>query len=162
MSAVVLLLGLGLAITTGSYKWHLAQKSERLRAEGIPVAATLSDRRDTMGRGGGTDTVKVTYLYQGELYTKRILCAGQTGCHRDPVRESTVWVDPDRPEEFVAANGNTDDSVFFFNSWGGIPFGLLLAVLGGIGLVVVLWGDQLLARSARKRRKGGGERHDPA
>ncbi|MGN9766237.1 hypothetical protein ACTMS2_13860 [Micromonospora sp. SD12] len=128
---MLLLAGLAYAVATGAYKWHLHTKAERLRADGVPVRATVTDRRDTVGRGGGTDTVQVWYDYEGVRHSERILCGSAGGCLRDPPEVMTLWVDPERPGEFVAANGNTDDSVFFLNSWGGIPFGLLVATAGG-------------------------------
>ncbi|MEV4463116.1 DUF3592 domain-containing protein [Micromonospora echinofusca] len=131
LGLVLLLAGLMNAVATGAYKWHLHAKAERLRADGVPVRATVTDRRDTVGRGGGTDTVQVWYDYEGVRHNERILCGSAGGCLRDPPEVMTLWVDPERPGEFVAANGNTDDSVFFLNSWGGIPFGLLVATAGG-------------------------------
>ncbi|MEU4777795.1 DUF3592 domain-containing protein [Micromonospora sp. NPDC023633] len=131
LGLVLLFAGLTNAVATGAYKWHLHAKAERLRADGVPVQATVTDRRDNVGRGGGTDTVQVWYDYEGVQHNERILCGSAGGCLRDPPEVMTLWVDPERPGEFVAANGNTDDSVFFLNSWGGIPFGLLVAASGG-------------------------------
>ncbi|MFI7573565.1 hypothetical protein [Micromonospora sp. NPDC049497] len=51
---LLLVAGLTYAVATGSYKWHLHIKAERLRVEGVPVQARVSGRRDTVGRGGGT------------------------------------------------------------------------------------------------------------
>ncbi|MFK3978863.1 DUF3592 domain-containing protein [Micromonospora sp. NPDC050397] len=153
---VAVVFGLTWAGITGGYKWHLSSKAERLRAEGVPVNAVVTERRDTTGRGGGTDTVQVHYTYRGEPYSKRILCAGSFGCDRTPPREVVLRVDPAKPAEFVTSNGVTDDSVFFFNSTAGIPFGLSVATAGGALAVLVQWGDRLEARFGRGRRPGSG------
>ncbi|MGI5523654.1 hypothetical protein ACQEUX_22365 [Micromonospora sp. CA-259024] len=136
LGVAVLLAGLTYATSIASYKWHLHTKAERLRAEGVQVQADVSARRDNSGRGGGTDTIRVGYDYEGVRYSERILCGSAGGCTEEPPTVMRVWVDPEHPEEFLAENGNTDDSVFVLNAWGGIPFGLVFAVVGG-GLVWV-------------------------
>ncbi|MFV2111915.1 DUF3592 domain-containing protein [Micromonospora sp. LOL_025] len=148
LGLVLLLAGLTYAVAIGAYKWHLHAKAERLRTDGVPVRATVSDRRDTVGRGGGTDTVQVWYEYGGVQHNERILCGSAGGCTEEPPEEMMLWVDPERPAEFVAANGSTDDSVFFLNSWGGIPFGLLGAALGGGFLFAALVATGMLDRPA--------------
>ncbi|GAB3139071.1 hypothetical protein GCM10027290_07560 [Micromonospora sonneratiae] len=151
---VVLVLGLALAAVTGGYKWHLARKAERLRAEGVPVVAQVLERRNSMGRGGGRDTIVVSYAYAGTTYTKRILCDGPSGCDRNPPPEIVVRVDPVKPAEFVTNNGSTDDSAFIFNSNGGIPYGLVAAAVGA--------GMLMSARLAgRRATPGGGSPVDP-
>ncbi|SBT52833.1 DUF3592 domain-containing protein [Micromonospora auratinigra] len=154
MGVVFLLGGLSLAVASAGYMWRVSEKADRLRAEGVPVQAVVSDFYDGSGRGSGPDTITVTYEYEGSHYQQRILCAGATGCHRDPPAEMTVWVDPSSPAQFVAANGNTDDSAAWLNRWTKILIGGLFAVLGAVLLVVALFGDRLLARSRRRAGKG--------
>ncbi|MGR6321885.1 hypothetical protein Q2K19_16255 [Micromonospora soli] len=125
-----MLAGLGWAGAVGATKWHLHAKAERLRAEGVPERATVGDRRNTVGRGGGTDTVQVWYTHGGSTYSTRIPCGSARGCMAEPPAEMTVWVDPARPAEFVAENGHTDDSLRISNAWAGLPFGLVVAALG--------------------------------
>ncbi|WP_434971393.1 hypothetical protein [Micromonospora peucetia] len=157
---MLLIAGLTHAVSTGAYKWHLHAKAERLRADGVPVQATVTGRRNNVGRGGGTDTVRVWYEYGGVQHNERILCGSAGGCLHEPPEVMTLWVDPERPGEFVAANGNTDDSVFFLNSWGGIPFGLLAAALGGVFIFAALGPTGMFDRpaSARPRRGPGRDR----
>lgn len=165
LGLVVLVLGLGLAGVTGGYKWYLASKAERLRAEGVPVLAQVLERRNTIGRGGGLDTITVSYIYEGTTYTKRILCDGPSGCDRNPPREIYVRVDPAKPAEFVTNNGSTDDSVFIFNSNGGIPFGLAFAAAGSVMLAYALLAGRQFRRaggspvgSSKRRRRPSGNR----
>ncbi|MCM0675733.1 DUF3592 domain-containing protein [Micromonospora phytophila] len=154
---VLLLAGSTYATATGAYRWHLHTKAERLRAEGVPVQASVTGRENTVGRGGGTDTIRVWYDVDGTQYTERILCGSAGGCTREPPEVMTLWVDPERPEEFVAANGNTDDSVFFLNSWGGIPFELLVAALGAFFVFAALVPTGLFDRPApASPRRGPG------
>ncbi|MFC4021640.1 DUF3592 domain-containing protein [Micromonospora sp. GCM10011542] len=136
LGVLVLVAGLAYATAIGSYKWHLHAKAERLRVEGVPVLADVTDRRNTVGRGGGTDTIRVGYDYQGVRYSRRILCGSAGGCFREPPETMTVRVDPAHPDQFVAENGNTDDSVFVLNAWGGIPFGLVVAAIGGLTIFI--------------------------
>ncbi|MFG3696738.1 DUF3592 domain-containing protein [Micromonospora sp. NPDC047620] len=152
---VLLVAGLTNAVATGAYKWHLHAKAERLRADGVPVRATVTDRRDNVGRGGGTDTVRVWYVYEGVQHNRRIRCGSAGGCLHEPPEVMTLWVDPERPAEFVAANGNTDDSVFFLNSWGGIPFGLLVAALGGAFVFTALVPTGMFDRPTPVRLRRG-------
>ncbi|MGC4781398.1 hypothetical protein ACLQ3A_07075 [Micromonospora zamorensis] len=157
MGALLLLTSLAYATSVAGYKWHLHTKAERLRAEGVPVLADVSDRRDTTGRGGGTDTIQVGYDYEGVRYSERILCGSAGGCTEEPPAVLRVWVDPVHPEEFLAENGNTDDSVFVLNAWGGIPFGLAFAVIGGS----MVWSATLPDRASgptRARRGPGRDR----
>ncbi|MFC3501126.1 hypothetical protein ACFOOK_09150 [Micromonospora krabiensis] len=147
LGLAVLLAGLSYATAIAGYKWHLHSKAERLRAEGVRVQAVVGRREDTVGRGGGTDTVRVWYDHAGVAYSKRILCGSAGGCTEEPPPTMTLWVDPERPDEFVAENGNTDDSVFVLNAWGGIPFGLGFAVIGGF---IVLTG--VMPERSRVRR----------
>ncbi|MCX4389696.1 DUF3592 domain-containing protein [Micromonospora peucetia] len=157
LGLVLLLAGLTYAVAIGAYKWHLHAKAERLRADGVPVQATVTDRRDNVGRGGGTDTVQVWYDYEGVQHNERILCGSAGGCVHEPPEVMMLWVDPERPGEFVAANGNTDDSVFFLNAWGGIPFGLLVAALGGVFIFAALVPTGMFDGPApAPRRKGPG------
>ncbi|MEV1330783.1 hypothetical protein AB0J20_14535 [Micromonospora costi] len=129
---MVLLAGLSYATGIAGYKWHLHAKAERLRAEGVPVQAVVGRRRDTVGRGGGTDTVRVWYDHAGVAYSKRILCGSAGGCTEEPPRTMTLLVNRERPGEFVTENGITDDSVFVLNAWGGLVFGLVVAAVGGV------------------------------
>lgn len=154
MGLVFLLGGVSVAVASAVHMSRLSGKADRLRAEGVPVVAAVSGFYDGSGRGSGPDTINVTYAYQGGYYQKRILCGGWTGCHRDPPAEMTVWVDPARPQEFVAANGNTDDSASWLNHWSRIVGGALFAVLGAVALVVALFGDRLLARWSARAKKG--------
>ncbi|GAB3157225.1 hypothetical protein GCM10027290_57390 [Micromonospora sonneratiae] len=155
LGSVFLVSGLGWAIACGAYKWHLATKTDRLRAEGVPVTASVWDRRNNMGRGGGTDTIEVYYMYGGNQYHARILCGGPTGCRSEPPKEMILRVDPARPDEFLASNGNTDDSVAIFNAWGGIPFGLLVGAIGGVQLVAVFKTGSPRRRVTSPARRAG-------
>ncbi|GAB2922206.1 hypothetical protein GCM10027280_06780 [Micromonospora polyrhachis] len=158
LALIVLVLGLVLAGVTGGYRWYQASKAERLRADGVPVVAQVLERRNTMGRGGGRDTIVVSYAYQGTTYTKRILCAGPNGCDRNPPPEIFVRIDPAKPEDFVTNNGSTDDSVFFFNSNGGIPYGIVIALVGGSMLISARLARRQSATVGRSRVKSSTRR----
>ncbi|MET8911667.1 MULTISPECIES: DUF3592 domain-containing protein [Micromonospora] len=152
MGLVFFLGGLSLAVASAVYMTRVSAKADRLRADGVPVTATVSHFYNGWGRNSGPDGLIVTYEYQGGYYQDRIRCGGGTGCQREPPVEMTVWVDPARPQEFVAANGDTDDSAAWLNRWSRIVTGGLFAALGAVTLVVALFGDRLLAWS-RARAK---------
>ena len=155
ISLLFLLPGLMFVIGTATTKWRLSEKADRLRADGVYVVASVSDRRDNGSRGGATDTIRVSYIYQGVPYSERILCGGPTGCFEAPGPQMAIWVDPASPEEFVAENGNTDDSTSFFNAWGGIPFGLLLAGIGSFCLFIAVFVNRIRFDAKPRRRTGG-------
>ncbi|MFJ6165734.1 DUF3592 domain-containing protein [Micromonospora orduensis] len=134
----MLLPGLGLAGGALAYRWHVSSEADRLRADGVPVTAHVSDRAGGGGRGSGADRIEVSYRYGSKQYSTWIPCAGGTGCHRSPGPTMAVWVDPAAPEKFVAANGHTNGSLSFLMSWTAIPVGLVFAVLGGVGVVLVI------------------------
>jgi hypothetical protein len=149
--------GLTQVVASTVYMWQQSEKADRLRAEGVPVTAAVSGfASGGSGRGSGPDTVTVTYTYEGETYQTRIRCGGWTGCANEPDPETTVWADPDKPDEFVAANGNTDGSLSFLNSWAKVVAGVLFALIGGVGMAAVLFGDRLIGwwqtRKARVRK----------
>lgn len=152
MGLVALLGGLALAITSAVYKWHLSEKADRLRAEGVPVTASVSNFYNASGRGGGADTIDVHYSYGGANYQARILCGGLTGCHETPAPEMTVWVDPVDPEQFLGDNGHTDDAVSFFNSYATIPAGLVFALMGGVALAVTVSANRQRVGTRKQRR----------
>lgn len=153
MGAVFLLGGLGLAIASTGYKWRLSQKADRLRVDGVPVTAVLSDSYVGSGRGSGPDAVTVTYTYKGVQYRSRIRCGADIGCNGQSTAETTVWVDPATPSEFVAANGHTDGSLSFLNSWTRVVAGGIFTVAGVVLLVAILFGDRLLVwQRARQER----------
>ncbi|MGS2619237.1 hypothetical protein ACVCAH_32640 [Micromonospora sp. LZ34] len=137
LGLVALLVGLGLLGGSLSYRWYVSSEADRLRAEGVPVTATVVDRAGGGGRGSGVDRIEVSYLRDGSQYYGWIPCAGLTGCRSTPPQELTVWVDPTDPEHFVAENGHTDGSLSFLASWTLIPVGALAIVIGG-GLVVLV------------------------
>ncbi|MEU1398552.1 hypothetical protein ABZ403_21145 [Micromonospora zamorensis] len=110
MGAPLVLTSLAYATSVAGYKWHLHTKAERLRAEGVPVLADVSDRRDTTGRGGGTDTIQVGYRYEGVRYSERILCGSAGGCTEEPPAVLRVWVDPVHPEPAADATPAADAS----------------------------------------------------
>ncbi|MCF0092237.1 DUF3592 domain-containing protein [Micromonospora sp. MH99] len=134
----VLLVGVGLVVGAVAYRWRVSSEADRLRAEGVRVTAYVSDRAGGQGRGSGVDRIEVSYLYESRSYSTWIPCAGGTGCHRTPGPRMDVWVDPDAPGTFVAANGHTDGSLSFLMSWTIPPVGLLLAAVGTILLVLVV------------------------
>ncbi|MCW6010830.1 DUF3592 domain-containing protein [Micromonospora sp. CPCC 205371] len=153
MGALFLLGGLGLLVASVGYMWQLSEKGDRLRVDGVPVVATLSDSYVGSGRGSGADAVTVTYNYEGKQYQSRIRCGDGVGCEGQNTAETTVWVDPAKPSDFVAANGHTNGSLSFLNSWTRIVTGGIFAVGGAVLLVAILYGDRLIAWSdARKRR----------
>ena len=157
---LLVLAGLGWAAAVGATKWHLHAKADRLRAEGIPERATVGDEKH---RGLRIRTIQVWYTHRGSTYSAWIPCAGPGGCVDKPPTEMTVWVDPARPEEFLAENGHTDDSMLITNAWGGLPFGLVVAA-GGMTIVMVpfrLVTRRLPARPGRRPhrpRRGGRSR----
>ncbi|MFY1617326.1 hypothetical protein [Micromonospora sp. WMMD736] len=134
----MLLGGLGLAIGAGVYRWHVSSEAARLRADGVPVTAYVSDRAGGHGRGSGIDRIEVSYLYESRSYSTWIPCAGGTGCHRTPGPTMDVWVDPAAPDRFVAANGHTNGSMSFLMNWTIPPVGLAFAALGVVLLVLVV------------------------
>ncbi|MEV4535745.1 hypothetical protein AB0J82_18155 [Asanoa sp. NPDC049518] len=143
MASALLLGGLALAVGSVVYRWQLSERAERLRSDGVPVTATISDRAGGGGRGSGIDRIEVYYMYESAQYHEWIPCAGLTGCRSTPQPEMTVWVDPGEPERFVAENGHTDGSLSFLMSWTAIPLGVVLAAVGGTGIGLVLndgWG----------------------
>lgn len=83
--------GLAWGLARGGYKWHLYSKSQRLRTEGVPVTAVVSGRQNTVGRGGGTDTIQVTYEYRG---TQRFSSPRSSGLVRSVDRNRNGVVAP--------------------------------------------------------------------
>ncbi|MEU5783862.1 DUF3592 domain-containing protein [Micromonospora lupini] len=138
VALAMLLPGLGLAVGAAAYRWHVSLEADRLRADGVPVTAQVSDRAGGHGRGSGIDRIEVSYLYEQRSYSTWIPCAGGTGCHRTPGPTMDVWVDPAAPEKFVAANGHTNGSLSFLMAWTIIPAGLAFAALGTVLLVLVI------------------------
>lgn len=149
--------GLAQVVASTVFMWQQAEKADRLRAEGVPVTAAVSGFvSGGSGRGSGPDVMTVTYTFEGNTFQTRIRCGGWTGCANPPDPEMTVWVDPAEPSEFVAANGKTDDSLSFLNSWVKLVAGVLFVLIGGVGMSAVLFGDRLIgwwqARKARGRK----------
>jgi hypothetical protein len=138
MALAFLLVGLALAVGSVLYRWQLSERADRLRSEGVPVTATVSDRAGGGGRGSGIDRIEIYYMYGPAQYHTWIPCAGLTGCRSTPKPELTVWVDPAEPERFVAENGHTDGSLSFLMSWTTIPMGVAFAAIGGTGVGLVL------------------------
>lgn len=158
IGTVFILGGLAQVVASTMYFWQQAEKVDRLRAHGVPVAAAVSNfGSGGSGRGSGPDVMTVTYTYEGDVFQKRIRCGGWTGCVNPPGPETTVWVDPEKPSEFVAANGNTDESLSFLNSWVKPILGVLFVLVGGVAIGAVEFGDRLIAwieeRKARKKRQ---------
>jgi hypothetical protein len=154
IGTVFLVGGIGLAIASARHMWQESAKAERLRAEGVPVVATVSDSYVGSGRGSGPDSVGVIYMYEGAQYRSRIRCGDGVGCEGVAIAKTTVWIDPASPGEFVAANGHTDDSLAFLNSWMRVVTGALFGAAGAVGLVALLFGDRLIAwNDARKKRR---------
>ena len=143
ISLLFLLPGLVFTVGTTTTKLRLSEKADRLRANGVPVIALVSDRRNTTGRGGGADTITVTYNYQGMPYGARILCGRSGGCFNSLGQQMTIWVNPANAGEFVDDNGITDDSMSFFNAWGGLVFGLLAAAIGGVLLFLAAFANRI-------------------
>ncbi|MEV4543868.1 DUF3592 domain-containing protein [Micromonospora echinaurantiaca] len=137
LGLVALLVGLGLLGGSLTHRWYVSSEAERLRAEGVPVSATVVDRAGGGGRGSGIDRLEVSYLHDGAQYYEWIPCAGLTGCRSTPPGELTLWVDPTDPAHFVAQNGHTDGSLSFLNSWTLIPVGALAVVIGA-GLLILV------------------------
>ncbi|WP_328419623.1 DUF3592 domain-containing protein [Micromonospora sp. NBC_00389] len=138
MGLVSLLAGLGLAGGALAYRWHVSAEADRLRSDGVPVTAYVSDRAGGSGRGSGIDRIEVSYLYESRQYSTWIPCAGVTGCHKTPGPRMAVWVDPTDPGKFVAENGHTSGSLSFLMSWTTIPGGLFFAAIGTVLLVLVV------------------------
>lgn len=161
MASVFLLLGVALVVGSISYRWQLSERADRLRSEGVPVTATVTDRAGGGGRGSGIDRIEIYYMYGPVQYHTWIPCAGVTGCHSIPKPEMTVWVDPAEPERFVAENGHTDGSLSFLTSWTTIPMGGVFAAVGGVVLGLVLhvkWSERARANQPRQDRRGRGGR----
>ncbi|MEV4628631.1 DUF3592 domain-containing protein [Micromonospora sp. NPDC049523] len=156
-ATAMLLVGLVLTVGSITFKRYLAEKADRLRSEGIPVAAAQAKLYNGSGRGSGVDTVDVSYFYRGEYYQASIRCGGFTGCHSTPSEQTTVWIDPDDPAQFVAENGHTDDSVSFLNGFTPIPAGVLFTVLGAAGLVVTRLRSRQAARRRTASNRGDGQ-----
>ncbi len=150
---IILIGGLALAIASGVHHWHMADRADRLRVDGVAVTARVTDRTGGDVRGAGVDRIEIYYLYAGAQYHTWIPCAGATGCHGPAPKELTIWVDPEAPEHFVAENGNVDGSLSFLASWGTIAMGLAFAAIGGTGSFFLLFGDHLFRRS--QQRQGG-------
>ncbi|WCN80432.1 DUF3592 domain-containing protein [Micromonospora sp. LH3U1] len=138
MGLAMLLPGLGLAGGALAYRWHVSSEADRLRSDGVPVTANVSDRAGGSGRGSGIDRIEVSYLYESKQYSTWIPCAGGTGCRKTPGPKMAVWVDPAAPEKFVAENGHTNGSLSFLMSWTAIPGGLVFAAVGTVMLVIVI------------------------
>ncbi|MET8911668.1 DUF3592 domain-containing protein [Micromonospora sp. NPDC004551] len=162
MASVFLLLGAALVVGSILCRWQLSERADRLRSEGVPVTATVTDRAGGGGRGSGIDRIEIYYMYGPAQYHTWIPCAGVTGCHSTPEPELTVWVDPAEPERFVAENGHTDGSLSFLMSWTTIPMGGAFAAVGGAGLGLVLHVKRSGRASANQpsqgRRGRGGRR----
>lgn len=161
LASVFLLLGLALVVGSVLYRWQLSERADRLRSEGVPVTATVTDRAGGGGRGSGIDRIEIYYMYGPAQYHTWIPCAGITGCHSTPKPEMTVWVDPAEPERFVAENGHTDGSLSFLMSWTTIPGGVMFTAIGCAGLGILLhvrWSNRAKANQPRQSRRGRGGR----
>lgn len=147
LGATTLVAGLALVIGVASSWWALADKKDGLRERGVEVVATVT--RFDEGGFRTTDMINLSYEYGGQRVERRIRCAGGTGCWESPPPTMRVWVDPDRPTEFLAENGNTDDSDSPRNSWSVFVFGCVLLLIGGVMVVCLV----LDARVKRQRRQ---------
>ncbi|MCO1599140.1 hypothetical protein M8C17_28690 [Micromonospora sp. RHAY321] len=65
---VALVAGLGLAGGAVAYRWHVSSEADRLRADGVPVTAYVSDRAGGGGRGSGIDRIELSYLYKDDKW----------------------------------------------------------------------------------------------
>lgn len=156
-SWLILLAGLGFAVVAITYQAGLSSKEKRLRADGVPVVARVVDSFQGSGRGGGADTVTLEYEYRGARYRGTVLCGGATGCADRPAGEMAVRVDPERPAEFLADNGHTDDSVSFLNSWTVIPASVMVFLIGLISVTLSIRGQRRSTpRRTRRARPGRG------
>jgi hypothetical protein len=125
---VPLIAGLTFVIASAVSRAHMEDKKAELRGHGTEVLATVTDT--SRGARGGTDQFQVSYNYGGAGYATWIRCAGVTGCASFPGPRIRIWLDPAHPDEFVAENNNTDDSLSPLNSWVVIPIGSAFALMG--------------------------------
>ncbi|MFC7242072.1 hypothetical protein ACFQO7_06210 [Catellatospora aurea] len=138
-----LVAGLGLATMTAVTKFGDLDKQKRLRADGTAVIAVVTGHKD--GSGRVAEQIQVAYQVQGLSYQQWIKGDAAVG------ESMWLWLGPADPAEFVAHNGSTDDSLAFFNTWMGMPWGLGFAAIGA----AVLVRDLRAARAARTAAQRG-------
>ncbi|MEV6299488.1 hypothetical protein AB0M02_08795 [Actinoplanes sp. NPDC051861] len=116
-------------ITTAVVKFGDEAKKDRLEAAGfwLPAVVVTSDQASS----STYDKTKLTYDLLGRTYTATI--RGYLG---EPGTATNVLVDPADPSSFMAVNGRTDDSRHPFNTWAGMPWGVVFTALGVTGFVV--------------------------
>lgn len=144
MAVVLLLAGLGLAVGTPILLSWNHSKAERLRATGVPVDAAITGSSAKQRSRASADYIDLTYTYGGVRHSSQTRCGGSGGCTEPPGPTLRIWVDPQHPDEFVTADGNTDDADLA-TGYLFLPAGLL-TLLGGLGI----WGATGF-RSIRRR-----------
>jgi hypothetical protein len=115
--------GVALFLTTAVVKFGDVAESDRLRAEGVPVQATVVGESPKTTRNKVSE---ISYEVLGRTYTRKI--GGEF-----PTKTLTVYVDWEEPSAFVAENGRTDQSRHPFNTWAGMPWGIVVAIAGLLG-----------------------------
>lgn len=141
LAVVVIVAGVVLAGVTAWTKFGDEAKKDRLRAEGVPMVASVVDGRSKNGRYDDTKLVyKVDEVVHEQWIGGR---ASGTGM--------LIWYDPARPDEFVAESGYTDDSLSTFNTWAGMPWGVAIAAIGTAWLRHLRKGQAVPPRVRRRR-----------
>lgn len=112
--------GLALAAATAITKFTDEAKKDALRAQGVHVPAVVVE--SAAGGRQVPDRSLIGYEYAGRTYTAWVKGHPGTG----------VWVEAGDPTEFVTELGSTDDSLAFFNTWAGMPWGAAVAALGAV------------------------------
>jgi hypothetical protein len=106
----VLGVGLALAVATPILSWWDHGNAERLRADGVPVSAAITGSATAQHSHAAADYIDLTYVYDGVRRTSQTRCGGSHGCAERPGPTLQIWVDPKHPNEFVTADGNTNDA----------------------------------------------------
>ncbi|GAB3828460.1 DUF3592 domain-containing protein [Dactylosporangium cerinum] len=134
LAAVMLIVGLALAVGTPILLSRNHHKAERLRAIGVPVDAAITGWSTKQRSDAAADYIDLTYTYGGVRYSSQTRCGGGEECAEPPGPTLRIWVDPQHPHEFVTEDGNTDDArlatVYLL-----LPAGFM-TLFGGLGV----WG----------------------
>jgi hypothetical protein len=125
---LIMVVGLVLVPVTAVDKFGDEAKKERLAASGVPATAVVADFR--AGGRQTSDKILLAYEFNGIAYHEWIKGSAE--------EQVSIKVDPDHPDEFLAANGHTDDSLALFNTWAGLFWGVGLVALGMVPVVMRL------------------------
>jgi hypothetical protein len=116
LAPFVLLTLMGLAFVAGNLvnKHRLEAKRDRLHATGVAATAAIAETRSGKGL-----RMRLVYEAEGKRYSSWIRCGARTPrCDGGAGHTVSIWTNRERPSEFVAANGHTDNDIDLLDNWG--------------------------------------------